>query len=857
MIHFPQIFRSTAAFIFAVFLALSARAESPLPAQFNGATPLEWSQRLAQSEMARRGPTLNYQGAPRARWDYTTGIFSLALLQVAERTNDAAMRDYAAQLVTSFVQPDGTIATYKQDEFNVDMVTPGRALLLCYERTPEPRLKTALATLRAQLAAQPRTSEGGFWHKLRYPHQMWLDGLYMASPFLAHYGKVFNEPAAFDDVAKQLILIDRHTFDPATGLHYHAWDEKRAQSWADRTTGQSPNFWGRALGWYAMALVDCLDDLPPTHPDVEAINEILRRVADGLVRHQAPASGLWWQVLDQGTRAGNYLESSASSMFTYALAKGINRGYLSREKYQPAVLRAYAGLVRDCLRTDDAGRVNLTRVCEVAGLGYTSASGRPRDGSFAYYISEPVVENDLKGVGPFIFAGLEVQRLLTVREAPIAVRGWSDYDRVLARIQAPAFPDRDFPITAYGAQPGADATAALRAAIAACHAAGGGRVVVPAGDWLTGAVHLLSNVNLHVSAGATLRFSTNPADYPLVSTRWEGVECLNYSALIYAHAQENIAVTGAGTLDGQAAWDNWWAWNDKNQKPLRQKAGRDRLFAWGEAGTPVAERVLGDGFFLRPNFIQPNACKNVLIEGVTILRSPMWVIHPLLSQNVTVRGVTIDSHGPNNDGCDPESSRDVLIDGCLFDTGDDCIAIKSGRNNDGRRVAAPSENIIVRSSFMKDGHGGVVLGSECSGGIRNVFVEHCTMDSSNLDRALRFKSNAVRGGVLENVFMRDVAIGRVAEAVLTIDLLYEEGAAGAFPPAVRNVQLERVRSAASPRVLWIAGFPGATIDGVRLTDCEFRGVTATDRVEQAGAITFTRVTVEPADRARSLNSVNP
>lgn len=833
---------------------LAAFAESAGPARFNGGTPLEWSQRLAQSEMARRGTTLDYQGAPRARWDYTTGIFSLSLLQLAARTNDPAMRDYAARLVTSFVQPDGTIATYKRDEFNIDMVTPGRALLLCYEHAPEPRLQTALATLRSQLAEQPRTSEGGFWHKLRYPHQMWLDGLYMGSPFLAHYGKVFNESAAFDDVAHQLVLVDRHTFDPATGLHYHAWDEKHTQAWADKTTGQSPNFWGRAVGWYAMALVDCLDDLPPTHPEVEAINEILRRVADGLVRYQDPASGLWWQVLDQGTRDGNYLESSASSMFTYALAKGINRGYLAREKYQPAVLKAYAGLVRDCLRTGEDGRLNLTRVCEVAGLGYTSASGRPRDGSFAYYISEPVVENDLKGVAPFIFAGLEVDKLLAVHDTPVAVRGWGDYERLLARIQAPVFPDRDFPITAHGAQPGADATAAIRAAIAACHAAGGGRVVIPAGEWLTGAIHLRSGVNLHLADGATLRFSTNPADYPLVPTRWEGVECLNYSALIYAHDQENIAVTGRGTLDGQADASNWWAWNDKKRPPVRQKTGRDKLFAWGEAGTPVAERILGDGHFLRPNFIQFNGCKNILIEGVTLRRSPMWVIHPLLSQNVTVRGVTVDSHGSNNDGCDPESSRDVLIEDCVFDTGDDCIAIKSGRNNDGRRVAVPSENIIVRRSVMKDGHGGVVLGSECSAGIRNVFVEHCAMDSPNLDRALRFKSNAVRGGVLENVFLRDVTIGRVAEAVLTIDLLYEEGAAGAFPPTVRNVQLERVRSAASPRVLWVAGFAGATIDGLRFTDCEFRGVSATDRVEHAGAITFTRVTVEPAAPARSLNS---
>jgi unsaturated rhamnogalacturonyl hydrolase len=590
-----------------------------------------------------------------------------------------------------------------------------------------------------------------------------------------------------------------------------------------------------------MALVDCLDELPPGHRDVPAIKEILRRLADGVARHQDPASGLWWQVLDQPGRKGNYLESSASSMFVYALAKGINRGYLPREKFQPVVQKGYAGLIRDCVRTDADGRVNLTRVCEVAGLGYTTSSGRPRDGSFDYYVSEPVVENDLKGVAPFILAGLEVQQLVSAR----IVSGWAVADQILARISPPKFPARDFVITDFGAKPGADATAAIRAAVAACHEAGGGRVVVPAGAWPTGAILLLSHVELHVAAGATLKFSTAPADYPVVFTRWEGVECMNYSALIYAVDQQNVAVTGPGTLDGQADETNWWGWNDKARPPVRQKAARAKLLELGERGVPVAERVFGDGSFLRPNFIQFYHCRNVLVDGVTIVRSPMWEIHPVLSQNVTVRGVKIDSHGPNNDGCDPESCRDVLIEDCSFDTGDDCIAIKSGRNNDGRRVNVPSENLVIRRCTMKDGHGGVVLGSEISGGVRNVFIEDCSMDSPNLDRALRFKSNAQRGGVLENVFMRNVRIGRVAEAVLTIDFLYEEGAKGAFPPVVRHVQLDHISSAASPRVLFIRGFKGATIAEIRLADSTFRGLTLPDVVEHAAPITFERVVREP------------
>ena len=830
---------------------LSAAAE-----KFEGTAPLDWSVQMARSEMKRRGDTFFYPN-PEARWEYTRGFLAQSLIKLGERVNDSAASAFGARIVESFVTPEGGIATYKLQDYNIDLLPPGRALLLRYEQTRDPRLAQAAKLLRQQLAGQPRTSDGGFWHKQRYPYQMWLDGLFMGATFYAQYGQVFQEPAAFDDVVKQIMLMDQHAYDPKTGLHYHAWDEKHAQSWANKITGTSPNFWGRAEGWYVMALVDCLDYLPPTQSHVEEVNEILRRVADGIARWQDPKTGLWWQVLDQGDRKGNYLEATASCMFVYSLAKGINRGYLSREKYLPVVLKGYEGIVRDFIRKGADGSLNLIQCCEVAGLGFLTAKGKPRDGSFEYYISEPIVENDLKGIPSFILAGIEMEQLTSAAtDAPVVVRGWESLPVVLAKIAAPQFPAKDFPITDFGAKAGADASAAIAAAIDACANAGGGRVMVPAGEWATGAIRLKSGVNLHVSEGATLRFIFDPAKYPIVFTRWEGVECMNYSAFIYAFDQQNIAVTGQGTLDGGSDWDTWWSWNKKGEGGSKQKAARDKLNEMGEAGVPVEERVFGDGGFLRPNFIQPYRCNNILIEGVTIIRSPMWEIHPVLSDNITVRGVKIHTHGPNNDGCDPESSRNILVEDCVFDTGDDCIAIKSGRNNDGRRLNVPSENIVIRNSEMLDGHGGVVLGSECSGGIRNVFVENCKMDSPNLDRALRLKSNARRGGVLENVFMRNVGIGRVTEAVLTVDLLYEEGAKGAHPPVVRNVQLQGVTSNASPRVMWIGGFEGATITGVKFTDCTFRGVTDTDVVLGAGSIAFDRVTVEPAKKSRSANS-NP
>lgn len=428
----------------------------------------------------------------------------------------------------------------------------------------------------------------------------------------------------------------------------------------------------------------------------------------------------------------------------------------------------------------------------------------------------------------------------------------SSVEAILARIKAPEFPDRDFAITNFGAAAGTDCTDAIRRAIAACHEAGGGRVVVPAGIFRTGAVHLKSNVNLHLVDGATLKFDPDPAKYPIVFTRWEGVECMNYSPLVYAYGQENVAVTGKGTLHGSATADNWLGWNMRQAgAPAKQVAARNRLFEMGQNNVPVAQRVFGEGSYLRPNFIQIYASKNVLIEGVTIINSPMWMIHPVLCTNVTVRGVTVRSHGRNNDGCDPESCRDVLIEDCIFDTGDDCIAIKSGRNNDGRRVGVASENIIIRRCMMKDGHGGVTIGSEISGGCRNVFAEQLKMDSPDLNQAIRFKSNAQRGGVIENIHVRDVQIGRVGVSAVSVEFDYEEGAKGPHKPILRNVTIENMSTQSCGQVLNLGGFPGAVIEKIKLKDCTFRGVEKPDRINHAQPPVMENVTIEQAWKATS------
>ncbi|HYG22195.1 MAG TPA: glycoside hydrolase family 88 protein [Verrucomicrobiae bacterium] len=845
-------------------LALSLANAADFPSQFKGATPLEWSIRMAQSEMERRGDNLAWKEGGRAKWDYTAGLFTESLLTLHTLHPDPRYVEFSKRTIGSFVKPDGGIQGYKLEDYNIDNINPGKTVITLWERTQEERYRKCAELLRNQLKTHPRTSDGGFWHKQRYPNQMWLDGLFMGAPFYAEYAKLFNEPAAFDDVAKQFRLIVKHTYDSKSGLFYHGWDESREQDWASKTTGTSSNFWGRGLGWFSMALVDVLDFLPQEHPGRADILKSLKLVADGIVRHQDPASGLWWQVMDQGGREGNYLEATAATMFTYTLAKAINEGYLPRDPYLQPLLKGYSGLIERLLKVEANGKVSLTQCCSVAGLGYG------RDGSYAYYLREPIVNNDLKGVGPLILGGIQMQRLLGLpmraewkglgsggAAASILTNEWKLADEILARIQAPVFPNREFSIVGFGAKSDgqSDSSDAIRNAIDACVKAGGGRVVVPAGMYLTGPIELKSRVNLHLDGGATLLFKKDPAAFlPAVLSRYEGMDCWNYSPLIYAIDQENIAVTGDGVLDGQADHETWWPWKGQAKHGWKtggpqQKAARDRLIKMVENNVPVDERRFGEGDYLRPSFIHPYRCRNVLIEGVRIRRSPMWEIHPALCTNVIVRGVDIVTHGPNNDGCNPEASRDVLIEDCLFDTGDDCIAIKSGRNNDGRRVGLASENIIIRNCTMKDGHGGVVIGSEISGGCRNVFVENCEMDSPNLDRVLRFKSNAVRGGLVENIFMRNIRVGRVADAILQIDFVYEEGAKGSHRPVVRNVVMENITSRETPRVLNVVGIPNGEISNVRVVNSAFGNVQRPDVIREATDVKLVDCVVENAGAA--------
>jgi unsaturated rhamnogalacturonyl hydrolase len=359
-----------------------------------------WSVRVAQSVM-KRSPAVVFD-----KWDYTAGLVLLATQRLAATTGDARYAAYVRRSVHSLVGPDGTIKTYRQADFNLDQINEGRVLFALSDAIPDRRYQRAADQLRAQLASQPRTADRGFWHKQIYPEQMWLDGLYMAEPFYAEYAQRHAPPdtAALTDVTRQFLLVAQHLRDSSTGLYYHAWDSARRQPWADPATGRSKNFWGRAVGWYLMAAVDVLDYLPKNHPNRPAMIEIVRRLADAVARVQ-DTSGVWWQVLDQPNRPRNYLEESASAMFAYSFAKGARVGYLA-PRYRALATRAFDGMLRQFVSTDADGLVSIRGICKVAGLG----GNPPRDGTYEYYVSEPVVSDDYKGVGAFMLAAIELGR---------------------------------------------------------------------------------------------------------------------------------------------------------------------------------------------------------------------------------------------------------------------------------------------------------------------------------------------------------------------------------------------------------------------------------------------------------------
>lgn len=438
------------------------------------------------------------------------------------------------------------------------------------------------------------------------------------------------------------------------------------------------------------------------------------------------------------------------------------------------------------------------------------------------------------------------KQALTVSESD----PWKNKDLIVKSISKTRFLDKTYNVNDFGAVADGKTlnTLAFEKAIKACAQNGGGKVLIPDGKYVTGAIHLESNVNLHLEDHAEVLFSIDPKEYPMVHTSFEGTELINYSPLIYAKNKTNIAITGKGTLNGQADATNWWIWSGgkdygwkKGIPSQNDPQNRAVLIDMAEKGVPIKERIFGEGRYLRPNFMEFFECSTILVKDVTIINAPFWILHPLKSNNIIIDGVTVNSHGPNNDGCDPEYSQNVLIKNCTFNTGDDCIAIKAGRDGDGRRVAIPSKNIIVQNCKMIDGHGGVVIGSEISAGVNTIFVEDCVMDSPNLDRAIRIKTNSKRGGVIENVFVRNLEVGTVKECVLKLNMFYNVygSQTGNFIPTIRNISLENINVKNGGKYgVWAEGYEQSPVENITLKNVVIQKVDSVHLLKNVKNIQF-------------------
>jgi len=359
---------------------------------------------FADSEIKRFPEAWQLDHGKRLYFGYSQGLGCQAMLKVWKETGDARYLDYVVQWADTIINETGEIHLYKVETYNIDYINPGKILFDVYRQTGDVKYKLAMDRLVKQMKMHPRTLEGAFWHKLIYQHQIWLDGLYMGSPFLAQYALEFNQPELMDDVINQFIVCARHTYDAKTGLYYHAWDESRKQRWANKETGQSPNFWGRSIGWWFMAMVDVLDYVPESHPQRDSIVGMIKGLAAAMAKYQ-DKNGLWYQVVDQGSRQGNYHEASVSSMMMYSYAKSVNKGYIDK-KFRKVAEKAYDGLMKELIVKNEDGTLTLKQCCAVAGLG-----GSPyRDGSFEYYVNERIRENDAKATGPFIMGCLELKK---------------------------------------------------------------------------------------------------------------------------------------------------------------------------------------------------------------------------------------------------------------------------------------------------------------------------------------------------------------------------------------------------------------------------------------------------------------
>lgn len=751
---------------------------------------------MALSAMKKYNP----ENAP---YSYKSAILLEGLLKASRALNKPEIFNYVRGFLETFVHEDGSVEKYRLEEHSMDDIRMGNIMLKFYAITGDERYRSGLDSFMEMLRSQPRTPEGGFWHKKIYPNQMWLDGLFMQGPFYASYCKLFGGlRGCLEDIVPQFELIYEKTYDPATGLLRHAWDSSHKMPWCDPQTGKSKEVWSRALGWYVMALADLLEDIPEEQEYSDYRSRLLdlaMKLAPVIRRFQDKKSGLWWQVMDKAGIGKNYLETSSTSMFIYFFAKMNRLGFLD-ESYREAAWEAMNGMMRDFVSVREDGELCLHGTCKSAGLGKSAPQNPYRPADFEYYCTgEPIETDNLHGVSPFISAAVELEFPAQMNLKRHVLESDEDLNAVLARC------------------------------------AGKMTVVVPRGNHHTGPVDIPAHTHLVFEEGAVLDFKDDFDAYPPVWTRWEGVYCWAMHPCFLIKDAEDVVIEGKGTLDGHG--EKWW----------------EHILKWKNGGRPAKptlpcelrlagvnkdyDKTPGGGGgrpcqFLRPALLQILDSRNIRIQDVKLTRSPFWTVHPICVTNLTLKDIMIDNpyDSPNTDGIDIESCVNVDVCGCDVNVGDDGIAVKCGSGKEMMDYQR-SENINVDGCTVRGAHGGFVIGSETASGVKGATVRNCRFLGT--DRGIRIKTRRKRGGIMTDISISDIYMEDVI-CPISINMFYHCGSnepnlyslekqpVCEDTPRISDVKIERVNAVECRRMAaFLAGLPEAPLANIEINDSVF------------------------------------
>ena len=744
------------------------------------------------------------------KYSYKSAIMLEAMYKASCVLDNPKMFEYVKNFMDYYVQEDGSVRTFRLEEYSMDQIRMGNIMLRFLELTGQDKYRKAVDMFYKMLQSQPRTPSGGFWHKKRYENQMWLDGLFMQGPFYASYTKAFGDLGkCLEDIVAQFELIYAKTLDKTTGLLRHAWDESRKMPWCDPVTGQSQEVWSRAMGWYCWAIADLLEDIP----DIPLYSDYRRRLLDlglklapVLVKYQDPESGIWWQVMDKGGQGNNYLETSSTSMFIYFFAKMNRLGYLD-DSYLDAARRAFSGMCKRFVTVDDFGEVYLHNVCKSAGLGRAEDINPYRPGDFEYYCTgEQKITDNLHGVAPFIHAAIELEFPAQMTRERHVLGSGEDLNAVLTE------------------------------------KAGKAAVVIPKGSLKCGPIDIPAHTHLIFEEGAVLDFTDDYDAYPPIWTRWEGVYCNAMHPCFLIKDAEDVVIEGPGVLDGHG--EKWWAhimkWKTGGrpatptldcEKKLASLNKDFRSEPEGGGGRPCQ--------FLRPALLQILDSSNVRIQDIKLTRSPFWTLHPICVTNLTLKNIVIENpyNSPNTDGIDIESCVNVEVRGCDVNVGDDGIAVKCGSGKEMMDFQR-SENINVEGCTVRGAHGGFVIGSETASGVRWARVRNCRFLGT--DRGIRIKTRRRRGGVMCDIEASDIYMENVI-CPISINMFYHCGSdepnlyslekqpVREDTPRIANVTIERIEAVGCRSMAaFLAGLPEAPLKDVVVRDSSFL---VSDKVE--------------------------